>query len=454
MRTPTRFPRNRRWTWLANWFLCTVCLCLPLRGLANDLSHGLQNSNYYFDFLTFKSFAGDSALLEVFCQIPVQQLRFANVGEKWVSRYQVVFRVSDLQGHDLIELSKRDSILVPEHSLTAELANPLLRFAALLRPGNYLATFQLSGMRAANCVQLQKKITIPDYSGTQLQMSDLQLASSITNTTDEGVLVKNFKKIIPNVSHIFGQPGNLLNVYSELYNLCYAANKPGRRFSATYAITDKIGNEVKRLQRIFDKPGDTCAYGIGIPISDLQTGAYTLTLIVEDLDSRQMTSKSVRFHVLRPASVLTEAEFRRTLRQLRYIATEKQLHGLSVLPPGQRLQGLQEFWESMDPVPETKENELMIEFYNRLYYSNQYFDSSDAEGWESDRGKVYIKNGPPDAVEKVVPEQQAGNVYEIWEYQQLNRKYIFVDSWGVGNFRLFRTASNSDSPDYSLFQQD
>ena len=46
-------------------------------------------------------------------------------------------------------------------------------------------------------------------------------------------------------------------------------------------------------------------------------------------------------------------------------------------------------WKKMDPTPSTEHNELMEEYYRRVSYSNENFDGW-KDGWETDRGMIYI----------------------------------------------------------------
>ena len=59
-------------------------------------------------------------------------------------------------------------------------------------------------------------------------------------------------------------------------------------------------------------------------------------------------------------------------------------------------------WKAMDPTPKTEFNELMDEYYRRVSYANENFEGW-KEGWETDRGMIYILFGPPDQVERTNP---------------------------------------------------
>ncbi len=92
-------------------------------------------------------------------------------------------------------------------------------------------------------------------------------------------------------------------------------------------------------------------------------------------------------------------------------------------------------WKDMDPTPETDFNELMDEYYKRVSYANENFDGW-KDGWETDRGMVYILFGPPDQVERTNPSMANSTLYQIWTYNRINKQFIFKDQNGFGDFRL------------------
>ncbi len=92
------------------------------------------------------------------------------------------------------------------------------------------------------------------------------------------------------------------------------------------------------------------------------------------------------------------------------------------------------FWKKKDPTPNTPENEVLNEYYRRVDYANANFKSY-YEGWRTDMGMIYITLGPPDQVERH-PFEYDSKPYEIWYYYNLNRRFIFVDETGFGDYRL------------------
>ena len=270
-----------------------------------------------------------------------------------------------------------------------------------------------------------------------MQLSDIQLASSVTFSNENSKLVKNNKKVIPNVSHIFGTRYNTLYAYSEVYNLSHPYSETSNKFRVVYTIVDREGRQIKKITYEYDKPDPACAFSAAIPVNDLQAGQYKLIMSVQDLDNLQTTTESTHFQIIKSPSEYLDAEFTQMLNQLKYFLPDQEINYLRLLSADKRTSALQELFVKIDPDHDTPENVFLIEFFRRLYYTNQTFQNQSDVGWKTDQGKIYVKNGAPDFIDRRVAD--GAKTYEIWSYNDLNRKYVFVDEWGLGGFQLLRS---------------
>ena len=80
-------------------------------------------------------------------------------------------------------------------------------------------------------------------------------------------------------------------------------------------------------------------------------------------------------------------------------------------------------------------NELMVEYYNRINHANREFSNFNEGGWLSDRGRILVKFGQPDDIERH-PFEIDTYPYEIWRFYSLRKIFIFADRTGFGDFRL------------------
>ena len=96
---------------------------------------------------------------------------------------------------------------------------------------------------------------------------------------------------------------------------------------------------------------------------------------------------------------------------------------------------LREFWNARNPEGNTSYNPLEAEFYNRVDYAlKEYGVRGDRSMNLSDRGEVYVKYGKPSDVERVFTGKD--EITEIWKYNGINLQFIFLDTSGLGDFKL------------------
>ncbi|MCK9279730.1 MAG: GWxTD domain-containing protein [Melioribacteraceae bacterium] len=98
---------------------------------------------------------------------------------------------------------------------------------------------------------------------------------------------------------------------------------------------------------------------------------------------------------------------------------------------------LQGYWSKYNRGVKSPFNYLMAEFYNRVDEAMRIFTPlGKMSGAETDRGKVFVRFGKPDKIERVYNGQNS--VLEIWKYIDLDKEYIFKDDTGIGNYYLIK----------------
>jgi GWxTD domain-containing protein len=113
---------------------------------------------------------------------------------------------------------------------------------------------------------------------------------------------------------------------------------------------------------------------------------------------------------------------------------------------GERDEFINQFWQRRDPTPGTPENEFKDEHYRRIAYANLHFPTATGKaGWKTDRGRIYIRFGPPDEIDDHSTGDAAAAVpYVDWTYRSIqssdinatNVKVEFVDPTGTHDFKM------------------
>ncbi len=127
--------------------------------------------------------------------------------------------------------------------------------------------------------------------------------------------------------------------------------------------------------------------------------------------------------------------------KVRYIITKEERKTFLELPDQERKKFIEEFWQRRDPDPHTEENEFKTEYFDRMERANELFRGEGVEGWQTDRGRIYILFGPPtERMTIPLDRDPSERRQEIWYYG--NFPVIFTDLQGNGSYKL--TAINMD----------
>lgn len=124
------------------------------------------------------------------------------------------------------------------------------------------------------------------------------------------------------------------------------------------------------------------------------------------------------------------------LQQIRYVANQNEWRILSRMAQKDTEAAIEYFWERHDNSPGTLSNELRELFTERVLKADELFTiHKKIPGWKSDRGRIFIRKGPPDdVVEEIFPIGRYP--YIVWYYFHDNTVYRFIDKTGYGNYKL------------------
>jgi GWxTD domain len=94
----------------------------------------------------------------------------------------------------------------------------------------------------------------------------------------------------------------------------------------------------------------------------------------------------------------------------------------------------------------TPENEFKDEHYRRIAYANLHFPTATGKaGWKTDRGRIYIRFGPPDEIDDHATGDIVATIpYIDWTYRFIespeingsNVKIEFVDPTRTHDFNM------------------
>jgi GWxTD domain-containing protein len=126
-----------------------------------------------------------------------------------------------------------------------------------------------------------------------------------------------------------------------------------------------------------------------------------------------------------------------------YISTKTQRNQFKSLNLAGKRQFLINFW--LEKSKQVQNADFRDDYLERVAYANLNWKERFKAGWKSDRGRVYIKYGPPDETE-VFHETSDTREYEIWLYNQLQGGvlFIFADLQDRDIFQLIHSSMDGE----------
>lgn len=161
------------------------------------------------------------------------------------------------------------------------------------------------------------------------------------------------------------------------------------------------------------------------------------------------------------ALALLDPTDRRSMTGLENILREEAAGSYAKLGETERLAMDSSYWDISDPLRLTAVNEARLEFLSRVAYSELRFSSPEfrVRGWETDRGVVYVRYGPPPVRATFSPETSEmeghdaiGRVTYVWWYPETKMRFVFVGPPAMnyasyaGNFRSYAENTRYLSP--------
>ncbi len=383
----------------------------------------------FLDVLSYASPDSGKSKMELYLQVPYEEVTFVRQGDEFVGSFDITVTVSTAEGEPVWNRQQTVEIRTKEFAQTT--SNRLYSLRQLsfdMRPGPFDLRVEVRDQESRKATTLRRKILVSDFSEGSVSLSDVMLVNRLTTSGDR-------RNIVPNISGFVGDEAEGFFIFFEMYTRGPSAPV---RIVATIQNSnrDSVGGmeqievPLASTQQVFMKFGD-----LKLPIGPyvIRVGAYPAD--APATDARRLASTSRTFTMRWSDLPFSIVDVDLAIDQMRYVARQKDIDYIrsAETPEEKRLRFL-EFWNKRDPDPQTPRNELMEEYYHRVEYANRNF-AHYLEGWRSDRGMVYIRFGSPESIERH-PFETNSRPYEVWHYYDLNYEFVFVDETGFGDYRL------------------
>ena len=396
--------------------------------------------------------------MEFYLQFVGSTAKYTQDSTGYKAKLALSFQVSYLN-----KLIKRDAYVLESPIAIDSIQEDfydIIRFA--LSPGEYDLTIDIVDLnREKSSIHASQKFQISDLSNS-VSMSDLEIAELAFPSNVGSTFEKSGMHIIPLISTFFPSDLNKIPFYMEVYNTEQLAD-------SNVAIVQKIINAETGLEMEnytfaeLVKKERVIPYFRTVDISNLKSGSYILEMSVLNRSMNSICNSSYAFErsndqletfsietiTLDPAfqkSISSDSAnyFLASLIPISKPAEIKNIiNTLKLKNEEKSRKHLQAFWMQITSEKGGKPYDEWLKYKQQVNMVERLYRTNFQDGFETDRGRVYLKYGAPSTV--ISKEVSASEYpYEIWTYNKIgiysNRRFLFYNPDLVNNaYRLLHS---------------
>ncbi|MGE5430141.1 MAG: GWxTD domain-containing protein [Syntrophomonadaceae bacterium] len=390
---------------------------------------------FYFDAYNYRGTQPGKTRMDLYVEVPYNGIQFVKSAQGFSADYNVTASIytDDSKDKMITEKSWGETVNAGSFEAATSKDNFNLSLKSFdLPPANYFLRVEVEDKDSKKSTALESMFSVKNMDAP-LSVSDILLIQKM-------IEVNGQKKMIPNISRNVASRKEGLMMYYEIYS--DTARKIDINYSVAESKPGKDENEKKDDKKVLytqkdsrDVAKGTTQVNYSLQNAELSLGQYDLYVVLQDEDGKAKAETQKRF-VSRWIGMPTAVnDLDKAIDQLVYIANESELKKIKDAPSkDEKQKKFLEFWKSKDPSPSTEQNEVFEEYYRRIAYANEHFKNY-MEGWRTDMGMVFITLGPPSNIERY-PFEYDSKPYEVWDYYDINKRFVFVDQTGFGDYRL------------------
>jgi GWxTD domain-containing protein len=371
---------------------------------------------FTIDTATFLDEEGQHRL-DGFLRIPHTRLEWIRSGPRYRAELEFELEVSDRRGRQSRTLRFPMVLSAESFEETRRVdAHALRTVTAELDFVPYRAKARLSDLRSTKATLLGKirdtkkhseieVLITPEPPAGQHRLSSLVFATAapVADSSEVApeVALHGGRAIRPNPTHFVGHENELFPVYFEAYRLDASGGfmLGGFEPRVRYRILDTDGVEVLRADDSFTGADGRAARVQRFTVKGFPTGTYILAVELLSAEGEILDLEYGDFHVLWSERSWIQNE-KEILDEARVLLTPAEFDRFESLPAGEREAYMAGLWRSVDPSPANHENERRTEFEARIRDAEVRYGGLEG-GKLSDRGRIFVRYGPPDEVVRV-----------------------------------------------------
>ncbi|MDZ7744134.1 MAG: GWxTD domain-containing protein [Bacteroidota bacterium] len=385
-----------------------------------------KSLNALFSYTTFNA-PDAKPFIETYLSVEGNSLNYLQVDEhKFQGAIEVVIMFK--QKDEIITYDKYEvkSPVVADTAMIAFNIIDLQRYA--LDNGSYVFEIWLSDKNSKKKPFVHTEVINVSYPEDEVAVSGIELLSSYQKSGEQNIYTRNGYELMPLVSNFYPRDMSELLFYTELYNTDKVFGDNGKFLIDYYIESFETARKISEFQVIRRHSAAAVVPLIGkFDISFLPSGNYKLVMEARNKENElvainkvffQRSNPDVQFDVSDLAAISIENTFvekigsKDTLGEyIKCLAPissgiERQFANQQLLESdlATMQQFFLNFWLSRDNIDPYS---AWLDYYAEVQKVNNAYATQVKKGYESDRGRVYLKYGPPNIVSESYNEPSA-----------------------------------------------
>lgn len=311
----------------------------------------------------------------------------------------------------------------------------------------YQLEVSIKDLLAGAPAQIVEREVIPHFSELSCDISDIQFLASFSETTELNILSKSGYDLVPLLTDFFTPEFEKIAYYFEYYNTDKAFGE--EKFLAKHYIRNKksgqiAGNFVK--QKIY-KSEPIVPVLHYFDIASLPSGDYELVVEIRNKENEVILDKAISFSRHNLSVDLSENHLKDvsyegtfvedlpadSLSEFIYclypIVTDRENmvidHQVKNFSDTMKRRFIYSFWYNYNPESPEKE---WLKYKEQVILAEKMFGTSVKRGYQTDRGRVWLKYGAPNTVTDR-PNEPSSYPYQIWHFYKIgkfnNKRFVF-----------------------------